>query len=464
MPRLLIECTYVFDHPGDNSGIQRVVRNIVNHLDDKERFYPCVPVAIIEDKVHAVKQLKPIKTTMPVNLIGRINRAREILEHVHHRLWHFFHTKRLQQPFASSRIARAGLYLPVKATSLLTLSFIKLLNVLRRLETRNSRVEALEVQPDDILVLLDSSWHSNFFDATETLKKRGLKVVSVIYDLIPLTHPQFCDEGLVRVFESWFAWVTRTADAFICISDTIAEEVRAEIKRRGLVNATGASPWVGHFHLGCDLDLSRDQAHANNETEQFFARAGNTYLTVSTIEPRKNHVYILDAFDLAWSRGLNVKLCIVGKVGWKTEALVRRIRNHPEYGRRLLMLNQASDAELEYAYQEARALIFASFVEGFGLPIVEALHRQLPVIVSDIPVFREVAGEYGLYFDLTRPASLTDKLASVESDSNLLVKADLAGFKWLSWEAATDQFLERLEAGLCGAQDSDQSGKAVVAL
>jgi glycosyltransferase involved in cell wall biosynthesis len=464
MSRLLIECTYVFEHPDDNSGIQRVVRNIINHLDDKPRTRECIPVAILDGQVHQVNSLKPVHSAISPKVMSKLNRLRMRLDMLQHRYWRKHAAIEQRSPFTSSRNAHRALYVMAQ---LLSLSFripLKALHYLRQVEIRHSRAVPLDVRPDDILVLLDSSWHSNFFQTTEALKKQGLKVVSVIYDLIPLTHPQFCDEGLVRVFESWFDWVSRTADAFICISDTIAEEVRGKFRRRDLRNKQGKTPWVGHFHLGCDLDLSSNQTQATPETERFFASTGNTYLTVSTVEPRKNHAYIVDAFDLAWSRGLDVKLCIIGKVGWKTEALIERIRNHPEYGHRLLMLNQASDAELEYAYQHSRALIFASFVEGFGLPIVEAMHRQLPVIVSDIPVFREVAGDHGLYFDLQHPSSLTEDLARLEADPNLLPKSSTAGFNWLSWEAATDQFLERLQAGFIQTQESSRPDKAVTTL
>lgn len=463
MSRLLIECTYVFEHPEDNSGIQRVVRNIINHLDDKPRTRECIPVAILDGQVQQVNSLQPIPSVFPPKVMSKVNRLRVRLEMLQHRYWRKHAAIAQQSLFTASRNAHRVLYV---LAQLLSLSFripLKALQYLRRIETRNARAVPLDVRPDDVLVLLDSSWHSNFFQTTEALKKQGVKVVSVIYDMIPLTHPQFCDEGLVRVFESWFDWVSQTADAFICISDTIAGEVRSKFKRRDLRNTQVNTPWVGHFHLGCDLDLAKNQANATPETERFFASPGNTYLTVSTVEPRKNHAYIMDAFDLAWSRGLDVKLCIIGKVGWKTEALIQRIRNHPEYGRRLLMLNQASDAELEYAYQHSRALVFASFVEGFGLPIVEAFHRHLPVIVSDIPVFREVAGEHGMYFNLEQPASLTEDLVRLESDPSLLPKSATEGFKWLSWEAATDQFLERLQQGLASSAAAPHSDKAVVA-
>src|SRR5690606_24507063 len=108
-------------------------------------------------------------------------------------------------------------------------------------------------RPDDVLVLLDSSWHADFFPVAERLKAQGIKIVSVIYDLIPMTHPQFCDEGLVRVFEQWFNWVCRTADGFIAISQTISEQVRSEVQWR-LGRDVAEQRWFDFFHLGSDLD------------------------------------------------------------------------------------------------------------------------------------------------------------------------------------------------------------------
>lgn len=457
MSRLLIECTYVFEHPQDNSGIQRVVRNIINHLGDKSRSTECVPVAILDGQLHRVNRLMPRKPSSHARWMSKVNRVRVRLETLQHRFWRLHARIEQENPFVASHNARRGLYVLAR---LLALSFqlpLALLSPLRRLETRDHRADPIEVQDDDVLVLLDSSWHSNFFQTTEDLKARGVKVISVIYDLIPLTHPQFCDEGLVRVFDAWFDWISSTADAFICISATIADEVRRELRRRGRRDPEGLGPWVGHFHLGCDLDLAQQRASASPATLEFLARPGHTYLTVSTVEPRKNHAYLLDAFDLAWARGLDVKLCIIGKVGWKTEALIHRIHHHPEYGRRLLMLNHASDSELEYAYRHVHALLFASIVEGFGLPIVEALHRQLPVIVSDIPVFREVAGDCGLYFDLSSPETLAELLRAVESDPARLASLDVKRFTWMNWEAATDQFLQRLQLGLNEVRQRAQS-------
>lgn len=131
--------------------------------------------------------------------------------------------------------------------------------------------------------------------------------------------------------------------------------------------------------------------------------AGSVYLAVGTIEPRKNHEYLLDAFELAWGAGSEARLCIIGRIDWKREALLKRICEHAEFGRRLFMFNEISDSGLQYAYGHAKALVFSSHDEGFGLPLVEAMQRGLPVMGSDIPVFHEIGGDYMAYFALQQP-------------------------------------------------------------
>ncbi|MGC2917667.1 glycosyltransferase family 1 protein, partial [Pseudomonas aeruginosa] len=76
----------------------------------------------------------------------------------------------------------------------------------------------------------------------ERQKRAGEAIVSVIYDLIPLTQPQFCDAGLVKVFNHWFDWFAATADGYVAISETIRDEVRAELLR-GIGPEKVAQPW-----------------------------------------------------------------------------------------------------------------------------------------------------------------------------------------------------------------------------
>ena len=168
----------------------------------------------------------------------------------------------------------------------------------------------------------------------------------------------------------------------------------------------------------------------------------STFLMVGTIEPRKGHGFVLDAFERLWDRGVQDRLCIVGKKGWNVDELMQRIHTHQEANNRLLYIEGATDGELNVAYRNSNALLSASCAEGFGLPIIKAARHDKPAIVSDIPAFREVGGEGAIYFSLEQPQSLAD---AINSFSKLMEsgKAKPGGrIKTLSWKESANRLLE----------------------
>jgi glycosyltransferase involved in cell wall biosynthesis len=138
---------------------------------------------------------------------------------------------------------------------------------------------------------------------------------------------------------------------------------------------------------------------------------------VGTLEPRKRHLQALEAFSLLWQRRRRVNLVIVGRAGWQhlppaeqrdIPELLHVLRAHPESGRRLLWLDGVSDEYLDRVYAAASGLLAASIDEGFGLPLIEAAVKGLPVLARDISVFREVAGESARYFRAETGAQLAE--------------------------------------------------------
>jgi alpha-1,2-rhamnosyltransferase len=443
MTRLLVECTYVFEHPDANSGIQRVVRNVIQQLPAADARRQCIPVVMINGSLFEVKSLAPLKSPKMDLMALRVK-----LEQMANLFWLRHRTLERRRPFSESHFARRVLYVGCRLAAFACLSLpIRLLNRALRGQKIPERCVPLQHRAGDQLVLLDSSWHANFFPLAEQLKRDGVGIVSVIYDLIPLTHPQFCDAGLVKVFNEWFDWIARTADGYVAISTTIRDQVRQEMVRR-VGTAQVEQRWFDYFHLGSELDLSDAHAAADQGLLNMFKTREPVFLMVSTIEPRKNHAYLLDAFERAWAAGSKARLCIVGKIGWKCEALVDRIRQHPELNRRLFMFNGLSDKSLEHAYSHATSLVFPSYVEGFGLPLVEAMQRGLPAMASDIPVFREIGGDYMAYFDLADPQSLADLVRGMERSGEFPAALSLENWRWLSWREASAQLVERIERNL----------------
>ena len=108
------------------------------------------------------------------------------------------------------------------------------------------------------------------------------------------------------------------------------------------------------------------------------------------------------------------------------------------------MFNDLSDTELEYCYLNSRSLVLPSYVEGFGLPLVEAMQRGLPAMASDIPVFREVGGDFIAYFDLEKPETLAALIRHYEESGEFPASKKVKDWSWLNWEDSAEQLLTRI--------------------
>lgn len=439
MTRLLIECTNVFRNPRVNSGIQRVVRNIVRHLGSNADQAECIPVIFARGRLFRVTKLTPDPTDEAL-----LARAYELLERLNGAFWRAHGRYENHWPMTRVHNLRRAFYVLSRALNLpiaLGLRSLRLLGF----DPLLLRAEPFEAHAGDQLVLLDSSWHEAHFGQIEQLKRQGVGIIAVLYDLIPLVRPEFFDTRLSAVFNAWFDWVIHTADGYMAISRSVRDQLKHELATR-LGTAALEKSWYGYFHLGSELDLIRGELAPPAELTRLFDAELPVYLAVSTLEPRKNHTYLLDAFELLWAQQSPVRLCIIGRVGWKCDALIKRIEGHPEFGRRLFMFNQLDDGGLEYAYARAKALVFSSHDEGFGLPLVEAMQRGLPAMGSDIPVFHEVGGEYMAYFDLQTPQTLADLVTRFEHSGEFPASGQLTDWQWIGWSGACRQLIDGIMA------------------
>jgi len=167
------------------------------------------------------------------------------------------------------------------------------------------------------------------------------------------------------------------------------------------------------------------------------------------MEPRKGHAQVLSAFDQLWNDGMDLTLVIVGKQGWMVESLAERIRHHREFGRRLFWLAGISDQMLLATYEHASALIAASEGEGFGLPLIEAARSGVPLIVRDLPVFREVAGEHAYYFSGVTPDKFSNALRQwlALREQNAIPRAE--NLQWVGWKESTRHLMDLVMGDAC---------------
>jgi glycosyltransferase involved in cell wall biosynthesis len=276
------------------------------------------------------------------------------------------------------------------------------------------------------------------------LRNRGVEQHFVVYDLLPLLRPDCFKPPVVPPLRAWYEAVAEVADSVMCISRAVADEFRVWLDQARPVRHRPLN--IGYFHLGADLAVpAAHTSAAVGDTKQLADLGGRTtFLMVGTIEPRKAHAQVLAAFEQLWSAGRDVNLLIVGRAGWLVDDLLRQLRKHPERGTRLFWYEEAPDDLLLAAYAEASALIMASEGEGFGLPLIEAAHHGLPLIVRDLPVFREIAEDHAHYFsgfgadDLAH--SLDEWLRLHEKGS--VPRSD--GMRWATWQESTRQLVDHL--------------------
>lgn len=238
-------------------------------------------------------------------------------------------------------------------------------------------------------------------------KAVGVQRFFVVYDLLPLQIPQYFPKEFQGEMEVWLEDIATVGEGLLCISRTVAQEVEEWLSRRP-DSLNLERPWVRHFPLGADPG-GVSEAPAPLPQLAISDNSPLTILMVGTLDGRKGYQQVLQGFERLWRNGEDIRLVIVGRAGAQMGGLARDLREHSE-GRgsaaRLYWLEHVSDAQLAWLYQVCDALLCASEGEGYGLPLIEAARQGLPMIVRDLPVLREVAGEGALYFSGTAPESI----------------------------------------------------------
>lgn len=282
-------------------------------------------------------------------------------------------------------------------------------------------------------------------DQIQQLMAAGVRALAVVYDLLPIHLPDTFIEGAAAGHSKWLDAVQRL-DGAMCISRAVADELFDWLQEHG-DRSRKVEFEIHHFPLGADIDETAPTRGRPSNADELLTKlsAAPTFLAVGTIEPRKSHELVLDAFENLWSKDLDYLFVIVGKQGWMVENLVDRIRDHPEFDRRLIWLDGVSDEFLDELYRASDYLIAASRGEGFGLPLIEAAQRETPVIARDIPVFREVAGDWATFFSThASERELADVIAEMAKRPAEISRKSIKLMPKFTWQSCSDAITEIL--------------------
>ncbi len=274
-------------------------------------------------------------------------------------------------------------------------------------------------------------------------QQRDLRPVYLVHDLIPLTHPQFCREGEDERHRKRMRTALMTAAGIVTNSAHTLETFAAFAREVSAQMPPATVAWPGTPHLPAS-DV-RNQGEAK-------------FVVLGTIEGRKNHKLLLSVWQnmLASCRSETAradipKLVIVGRRGWQADEVFDLLDRH-DFGGRVNEVGPLDDAQLAAVLKGARALLFPSHAEGYGIPLAEALAAGVPVLASDLPVFREIGQGVPELLPVTDQAAWRDAIedyARPVSARRTRQLERVTRFQAPSWEghfARIDHLIESLSS------------------
>lgn len=287
----------------------------------------------------------------------------------------------------------------------------------------------------------------------------GVRGIPTVHDLSFLTHPECADVALRRYLSTVVPRSVREAAAVVAVSETTAAAVRAQLPGGTPIHVVpnGVDPAFNAMRGG-------DRGEAEAALIDRFGLEPGYLLAVSTLEPRKNYVRLLQAFAQVRARIVRasagdgvvgregqrgpVRLVIAGREGWLYEPIFR------EYARLGLrdsvrFISRFDDRDLLLLQRCAHAFIYPSLYEGFGIPPLEAMAAGVPVAASSGGAIPEVLGDAALLFDPLDVDAMSGAIERILLDTELrdeLIRRGTARAATYTWEASATALLRVFEA------------------
>ena len=265
-----------------------------------------------------------------------------------------------------------------------------------------------------------------------------VRPIYFVHDLIPITHPEFCRRGEAERHRERMRTVLTTATGVIGNSQVTLDELSIFADRERLPKPPMLAAWLGVDPLPATEAIKRPE------------RA--TFVVLGTIEGRKNHLMLLRI----WSRLVerfgdkSPRLLVIGQRGWEADKVFETLDSNDKLRGHVTEFNDCPDQDLAHHIASACALLFPSLVEGYGLPLVEALNFAVPVIASDLPAFREIAGDAPDYLEARNEAAWEAAILNYAQENSPARAAQLERIRdfrapdWTGHFKAVEQWLATL--------------------
>lgn len=311
----------------------------------------------------------------------------------------------------------------------------------------DASLPVFDVGPGDVL-FCPAYWHDVPPQQFRALQRRGCKIATLVHDVLPITFSKFYQAPWKYEFEANLLAAMRNSDALFAVSDYTANSMHELAQRKGIGGVTVDVAYNGYHPLVSVQTMEKiasGQFQPVLRSAQRYDLIARTqpFLMVGSVEPKKGHIPTIRSMEALWNAGFERPLIIVGRKGWLEESVVHAIRTSPYLHEKLYWFEDFDDLDLAFAYHHCRGLIFSSFAEGFGIPMIEALSARRPVVAYDTPINREVLGAYGLIFDDFR--SFADHVLRLDDDTGFAAECEsISSFHWPHWEDVTFKLFSTL--------------------
>ena len=316
---------------------------------------------------------------------------------------------------------------------------------LRRIQSfKDGLTRRALIRPGDVVFTLGAPWGLDFHNELTQCIKRHYKAqyYQIFYDLIPISTPEVVPAPLIAPFARAMAAMSKHADHIFSISEYAKQDLS-----RALARFEYPLPPISIVPMGGTI-TDADGAVGSGWKPGNIVE-GPFVLCVGTLEPRKNHLLLLNVW-----RQLNAKygrdiptLVLVGRVGWYMEDFMRMLKVTNYANGTIVHLTGISNAELDALYSGCLFTIFPSFSEGWGLPITESMAHGKVCVCSNSTSMPEAGGDYAVYIDPFNTSAAFDICDKLIHDVETLkaCEAKLSGFIPMTWQAAARGMRQEIE-------------------
>jgi len=270
-------------------------------------------------------------------------------------------------------------------------------------------------------------FHSGFLKLPSAELTGGIPRVLTVYDLIPVAAPEFATPEFISLFQQILNSINIERDWVACISEYTKQQFCGHMGMspdRVFVTPLAAA---GHFYPVNDLD----QVIAVHR--RYGIPNGDYFLSIAAPQPRKNLAHLIRCFFqlLSQEPTLDINLVLVGsrKQGWMYDEIFAAANDSDKFSSRVIFTDYIPDEDLRAIYSGAKAFVFPSLYEGFGLPPLEAMQCGVPVITSNTTSLPEVVGDAGIMVAPKDSDALCQAMLSLATDTALSKELSWKGLK-----------------------------------